>query len=148
MEKIMIDNEVLLAKAIAIAAAAHAGQVDKAGMPYIFHPLRVMMKLNDPVDQMVAVLHDVIEDCPDWTFDRLAAEGFGPDVIAALDCVTKRENEPYDQAIGRAADNPIARRVKVQDLLDNMDIRRIPNPIDQDYDRVRKYAAALQSLLA
>jgi (p)ppGpp synthase/HD superfamily hydrolase len=65
-----------LERAIAIAAEAHAGQTDKAGAPYILHPLRMMMGLTSDEERIVAVLHDVCEDCPGWTFERLEATAF------------------------------------------------------------------------
>ena len=73
-----------LERAIAIAAEAHAGQTDKAGAPYILHPLRVMLRLATEEERITAVLHDLCEDCPGWDFARLKAEGFPPQVIAAL----------------------------------------------------------------
>jgi len=73
-----------LERAIAIAAAAHAGQVDKAGQPYILHPLRVMLRVATEHERIAAVLHDVVEDT-DVTLHTLAAEGFAPEVIAAVE---------------------------------------------------------------
>ena len=97
-----------LDRAIAIATKAHAGQVDKAGPPYVSHPLRVMRRsLTGQADQIVGVLHDVCEDCPGWNMDRLRAEGFSVEVLQALDSVTKREGEDYDAFVKRAADNPM-----------------------------------------
>jgi (p)ppGpp synthase/HD superfamily hydrolase len=74
-----------LERAIVIAAEGHAGIKDKAGAPYILHPLRMMLGLSSPDECIVAVLHDVVEDCPGWTFDRLRDEGFSDEIIAALD---------------------------------------------------------------
>ena len=111
-----------LERAIVIAAEAHAGMTDKAGAPYILHPLRMMMDLTSAEDRIVAVLHDVCEDCPGWTFERLRGEGFSEEILAALDSVTKREGEPYEEFALRAAANPIGRRVKLADLRDNSDL--------------------------
>ena len=83
----------LLEKAIAIAVEAHRGARDKYGAPYILHPLRVMHRVQTEPEKIVAILHDVIEDTP-WTFNRLRAEGFPDEILAALDCVTKREGRP------------------------------------------------------
>lgn len=116
-----------LNRAIEIAAAAHAGQVDKAGRPYILHPLRVMLAVSagpEPVT-IAAVLHDVLEDCEDWTAGRLAAEGFAPGIIAALKALTRRPGETYDGFVERCRADPIARTVKLADLADNMDRSRI-----------------------
>src|SRR5580704_8083140 len=96
-----------LERAIAIAAEAHSGQQDKAGAPYILHPLRVMLRLASNDERVVGVLHDVCEDCPGWTFDRLRSEGFGGQILKALDSVTKRDGETYENFVRRAADDPI-----------------------------------------
>jgi hypothetical protein len=105
-----------LERAIAIAAEAHAGQVDKAGAPYVLHPLRMMLRVSSPDERIVAVLHDVCEDCQGWTFDRFRAEGFSEHIIQALQSVTKRDGEGYEAFVRRAASNPIGRRVKLADL--------------------------------
>jgi (p)ppGpp synthase/HD superfamily hydrolase len=133
-----------LERAIVIAAEAHAGITDKAGAPYILHPLRMMMDLTSPEERIVAVLHDVCEDCPGWTFERLRGEGFSEEILAALDSVTKREGEPYEEFALRAAANPIGRRVKLADLRDNSDLSRITNPSAGDHERIAKYARAIE----
>ena len=140
----------LLARAIEIAASAHASQVDKGGAPYILHPLRMMMKQTTETTMIAAVLHDVVEDSP-WTMEKLRAEGFPEDVLQAVACLTKREGEDYADFITRAGTNSIARAVKLADLEDNMDIRRIPEPTQKDFDRLAKYRrswATLQALQA
>src|SRR5258707_10302542 len=131
-----------LERAIIIAAEAHAGVMDKGGAPYILHPLRMMLSLSTIEERIVAVLHDVCEDCPDWTFERLSAEGFSKDILAALDSVTKRNGEPYEDFALRAARNPIGRHVKLADLKDNSDLSRIANPTGKDRERVEKYLRA------
>ena len=136
-----------LARAIEIAVEAHAGQTDKAGAPYILHPLRVMLALEGDEDRIVGVLHDVIEDCPGWTQERLRGEGFSEVVLTALAHVTKlSEDEEYPAFIARAAQNPIARRVKRADLLDNLDVRRLSVVSEKDGRRLTKYLAALAQL--
>jgi hypothetical protein len=132
-----------LERAIAIATEAHAGQVDKAGAPYILHPLRMMLRLTSTDERIVAVLHDVCEDCPDWTFERLRSEGFSERVLAAVSSVTKRAGEDYDAFVRRAADNPIGRRVKLADLHDNSDLSRIAAPTSRDFERIGKYRRAI-----
>jgi len=133
-----------LERAIAIAAEAHAGQVDKAGAPYILHPLRVMMSVSGNNERVVAVLHDVLEDCPEWTPERLRAEGFGDHIIEALDRLTRRKGESYEDFI-RRCQGPLSQRVKIADLHDNMDPIRTtlipPNP-----ERNLRYSAALRML--
>ena len=90
-----------LERAIEIATQAHEGQVDKAGNAYIGHPLRVMEMGRTIEEKIAGVLHDIVEDTP-WTFEMLEAEGFAPEIIAALKCVTKiSENEDYDSFIER-----------------------------------------------
>jgi (p)ppGpp synthase/HD superfamily hydrolase len=136
-----------LSRAIEIAVAAHAGQIDKAGAPYILHPLRVMLSLDNEPERIVAVLHDVIEDCPGWTADRLRAEGFSEQVLTALAHVTKlSEDEDYGAFIVRAAQDPIARQVKRADLLDNLDVRRLSSVSEKDAARLTKYLSALAQL--
>jgi len=135
-----------LERAIRIAADAHRGQKDKAGAPYILHPLRVMLSLQGEAERIVGVLHDVLEDCPDWSAEKLRAEGFAPEVMRALDSLTKRPDEDYPAFIARAARDPIGRKVKVADLTDNLDIARIPSPTARDLARLERYKAALASL--
>lgn len=134
----------MLNKAIEMAAKAHAGQLDKGGKPYILHPLRVMMNFcddNDEAAQICAILHDVVEDTS-ITLDDLRKEGFSGEVIAALDCLTKREDESYDDFINRILTNELACKVKNGDLADNMDLTRIKNPTAEDQERIDKYMDA------
>jgi hypothetical protein len=138
----------MLERAIALAAMAHAGQVDKAGSPYILHPLRMMLRLSRPEDRIVAVLHDVVEDT-DWTLERLRGEGFSDEIVAAVDSVTNREGESYDDFVLRAATNPIGRRVKLADLEDNSDLSRLGSTItEKDRVRLEKYRKAIALLSA
>lgn len=131
-----------LEKAIALAAAGHEGQADKAGAPYILHPLRVMLRVWTPEERMAAVLHDVVEDCG-WTPDRLRLEGFPEAVVEAVDALSRRTGEDYEAFILRAAANPIARRVKLADLEDNCDPSRIAEPTEEDFGRLAKYRRAI-----
>jgi guanosine-3',5'-bis(diphosphate) 3'-pyrophosphohydrolase len=136
--------------AVALAANSHKGQLEKAGTPYLLHPLRVMMSLGrsaTEAERCAAVLHDVVEDC-DVSFDDLRKAGFSEEVVEAVDALTKRPDEASDymKAIRRVAQNPIARRVKLRDLADNLDLTRIPNPTDKDRARAEKYLLA-QSFL-
>ena len=140
-----------LYRALTIAFEAHAGQVDKGGKPYIDHPLRVMMA-QDPDDEpakIVAVLHDVVEDCPTWTLERLRREGFGLEVLSALALVTKPPvgtNDPreYLSYIKRISRYPLAAKVKLADLRDNADLTRLGRePSAWDITRNKKYVAAI-----
>ena len=136
-----------LERAIEIAASAHAGQVDKAGNPYILHPLRVMLSLASIEERIAGVLHDVVEDTR-ITLDDLRSEGFSEAVLAALESVTKRDGEDYATFVLRAAADPIGRRVKLADLADNCDLSRIASPTQKDHDRIAKYRAAIESIRA
>jgi (p)ppGpp synthase/HD superfamily hydrolase len=134
-----------LEKAIQIAVQAHHGQKDKYGDPYILHPLRMMCSLEDENARVVAVLHDVVEDT-DWSFDDLKKEGFGAEILDALDCVTRRDEESYEDFVNRSASNPLARRVKLADLKDNMDVRRMREVKAKDVERFEKYLRAYRKL--
>lgn len=133
-------------KAIEIAVMAHKGQKDKSGAEYILHPLRVMERGKSEIEKICGVLHDVVEDS-EWTFEMLKNEGFSDEVIAVLRCVTKEsEKEDYDVFINRIAQNPIAVEVKINDLLDNMDITRLKELNEQDVKRLNKYLKAFWKL--
>ena len=136
-----------LQRAIEIATLAHKGQFDKSGKDYIGHPLRVMEMGKTEEEKIVGVLHDVIEDT-NWTFEALEKEGFSKEVMNALRCVTKlSENENYDDFIERVKKNPLAVAVKINDLSDNMDIRRLPYLSDKDVKRLKKYLKAYKKLI-
>jgi len=135
-----------LEQAIAIAAKAHEGQVDKAGAPYVLHPLRMMLRLETEAERITAVLHDLIEDCEGWSLERVRGEGFSDEVIAALDSVTKRAGESYEEFVRRAATHPIGARVKLADLRDNSDLSRIAQPTTRDHERIAKYRRAIALL--
>jgi (p)ppGpp synthase/HD superfamily hydrolase len=141
-----------LETAIAIAVEAHRGQTDKAGAPYILHPLRIMHSLETDLERIVGVLHDVVEDGPGWTFERLEGEGFGDDVIDALRLVTKRPEDEgkdidsYLRFVRRALSNPVARRVKIADIRDNLDLTRLSEITERDVARLTKYTLALRVL--
>jgi guanosine-3',5'-bis(diphosphate) 3'-pyrophosphohydrolase len=135
-----------LERAIELAARAHAGQVDKAGQPYVLHPLRLMLAVRTPHERMAAVLHDIVEDTP-VTFDDLVAEGFPPEVVAAVRALTKTEGEKRLDAAKRAAADPVARVVKLADVTDNLDLSRIAQPTEKDFARVKEYEQVRALLL-
>lgn len=135
----------LLETAIKIAVDAHKGQVDKAGKPYILHPLRVMLAVDTDSEKIVAVLHDVVEDT-DWTFGRLRDVGFPEDVLDAIYSVTRLPGESFMEFIRRAGQNEVGRKVKIADLQDNLDLSRIAEPTDKDRKRMKKYRKALEIL--
>jgi (p)ppGpp synthase/HD superfamily hydrolase len=134
-----------LERAIAIAATAHAGQVDKGGAPYILHPLKVMLRMTTLEERIVAVLHDVVEDCG-VSLDDLRKEGFSEEVLTAIASVTKVPGESYEDFVDRAAQNPIGRAVKLADLEENSDLSRIASPGWEDLERIEKYRRAIARL--
>ena len=134
-------------RAIEIAVTAHKGQVDKAERPYILHVLQVMMAGQTDEEKIVGVLHDVVEDA-DWTFEQLEKEGFSEEIIAALKCVTKTSpEENYDAFTERVKQNPLAIRVKLNDLKSNMDLTRLKSFADKDVERFNKYLKAYGELV-
>ena len=150
-----------LEKAIKIAVEAHTGQVDKGGNPYILHPLRVMLSLNTEEERIVGVLHDVVEDCEGWTWERLKEQGCSDKIIEALKSVSKtleeekqfkemddpdEKMEHYLQFIQRAKTNKIGRNVKAADIRDNLDISRIDDITERDINRLNRYKKALSIL--
>src|SRR5690606_1606419 len=118
----------------ALALEAQRGQVDRAGEPYILHPLRVMAGLKTDTERIIAVLHDVVED-RDLTLDDLRALGYDETIVGAIDSLSRREGETYEAFIQRVRQNPLAVTVKLADLADNMDLRR--NRLLQDTDLER-----------
>lgn len=137
-----------LEDAIALAVEIHRGQKDKYGRPYILHPLRVMFRLEGETAQMAGVLHDVVEDSH-LTLDDLRQMGYPEAVLAAVDGVTRREGETYQAFVARSGQHPVARQVKLADLEDNMDLRRLPAELsDRDVARLRRYRRAWAQLTA
>jgi (p)ppGpp synthase/HD superfamily hydrolase len=136
-----------LNRAIEIATKAHEGATDKYGSPYINHVTRVMNMGQNDNERIVGVLHDVIEDTH-WTFEDLEKEGFSKEIIDALKCVTKTSDvEDYEEFINRVKINPLAIKVKLNDLRDNMDIRRMPEVLESDLKRLNKYLKAYNELI-
>ena len=117
-----------LEQAISVALDAHEGHTDKAGTTYIRHPLRLMEEVDTEEERIAAVLHDVVEDA-DCTLQEIDTK-FGSDVCEAVDALTKRDDESYMEFVERSAANPIARKVKIADIEDNMDLTRL-NSVDQ-----------------
>ncbi len=135
----------LLDLAITIAHQAHAQQVDKAGQPYINHPLKVMEQMDSLETKIVAVLHDAIEDS-DLTLDHLYQQGFPTMIVEAIAAITKLDHEAYEDYLERVMHNAIARKVKIADVTHNLDISRIAHPTDRDYQRLEKYRKVLALL--
>lgn len=135
----------MLDRAIIIASTAHLGQKDKAGEPYILHPIRVMFSRKTEIERICSVLHDVIEDT-NITLEQLKNEGFSEEILSALDALTKRDGEDYDEFIDRVLRNKIDCYVKLADLSDNIDLKRINNPTEEDLERVKKYRRAMDRI--
>ena len=134
-----------LSHAIYIAIQAHGNQTDRNGQPYIGHPFRVMDAGQTLEEKVVGVLHDVIEDT-DLKLTDLSKQGFSEEIIDAVHALSKLNNEEYDRYIARVARNDLATRVKLNDLTDNMDLRRLTELTDDDVERMRKYLRAYNQL--
>ena len=138
-------KKLFLDRAIQLAKQHHEGQTDKAGKPYIEHPLRVMNQVESEEEKIVAVLHDIVEDT-DISLDDLRNEGFSEKVVSAVECLTKQDGENYDSYIERISFNPLAVKIKLADLEDNSDLTRLPEVTDKDLERIEKYDKALEKL--
>jgi guanosine-3',5'-bis(diphosphate) 3'-pyrophosphohydrolase len=147
-----VINEETLARAVAVAMTAHQGQTDKAGQPYALHVMRVMLAVAEvkpalPTEALVAaVLHDVVEDT-EVTIEQIERE-FGEEVAALVALLTKTPHEPNDLYYGRLKTNPIAATVKIADLRDNMNMKRLPDPTAKDWERYGRYWIREQELAA
>lgn len=131
--------------ALDICYAAHQNQLDKGGMPYVFHPYRVAEQMQTENEVTVALLHDVMEDS-NVTADDLRAQKFPLDVILAVGVLTREQGTPYFKYIAKVRENELARKVKIADLKDNMDLSRLDKITENDKKRVEKYRRALQLL--
>ncbi|MFN0086180.1 MAG: HD domain-containing protein [Blastocatellia bacterium] len=134
-----------LERAVQIAAGAHLGQRDKSGAPYLLHPLRMMLRMDSEPAMIAAILHDVVEDS-DWTIELLRAEGFSEEILRTVDCLTHREGESYETFVKRVKTDALARRVKLADLEDNMNLKRLAVVTPKDLARLEKYHRAWLSL--
>lgn len=135
----------LTKKAMKISFEAHKDQVDKCGIPYVYHPFHVAEQMKDEITTCVSLLHDVIEDT-DTTIDDLRKDGFPEEVLEAVDMLTHKDNEPYFDYVNRIKDNPVAKAVKLADLEHNMDLSRFDNLGAKDFERRRKYERAVMLL--
>lgn len=135
--------------AMKIAYKQHMGQVDRGGSRYINHPIRVADNCDTARQKVVALLHDVVEDT-DYTLDDLRKAEYikdYPEIIEAVDALTRREGESYMDFIHRVATNSIALCVKIRDLEDNLDCKRIPDMKEEDWNRMKKYYKARKFLI-
>ena len=134
-----------VAAARALATKAHEGQIDNAGLPDITPPERVASRMENPEAQVIGCLHDTVEDTPITLRDIEAT--FGPETAAAVDAISRRDGEPWSDYLERVAANPMARQVKISDLIDNSNLSRIPHVTLKDVERQKKYNKALKKLL-
>jgi GTP diphosphokinase / guanosine-3',5'-bis(diphosphate) 3'-diphosphatase len=135
----------LLTEALRLAIDAHAGKRDKAGLPYILHPLSVMLAVESLPQKVVAILHDAVEDSPLSTGD-LRERGFPDSILAALDAITRNPSESYEEYIEKVGANQIARIVKIADLKHNLDLSRLRSVNQIDIARLQRYVASLAKL--
>ena len=132
--------------AMKLCFQAHKDQVDKSGIPYIFHPIHLAEQMKDEDTTIVALLHDVVEDTP-YTLEDLSAMGFGPQIIAAIRLMTHEEGVPYLDYVAKIKENPIAKAVKLADLQHNSDLTRLDYVNEKALERVRKYGKAMKLLI-
>lgn len=133
-------------KAIKLMFEKHKDQVDKSGMPYVFHPFHLAEQMDDEETTITALLHDIVEDT-DTTFEDLRKLGFSDNVINALKLMTHDKNVDYFEYVKNISKNPIARKVKIKDLEHNMDTSRLDEVTDKDLERVKKYKKCYKYLL-
>ena len=135
----------IIEKSLEIALKAYSGQRDKAGKTYILHPLRIMSKMETEYEMSVALLHDVIEDS-NYSADDLLKEGIPPEVVEAVQLLSKVSGETYDQFIDRIVNNSLASKVKLADIEDNINILRLESVGEKDLERVAKYHRAWKKI--
>ena len=132
--------------ALELAVEKHKNQTDKAGNPYILHPLQVMENVNSKEGKIVAILHDIIEDT-DITEDYLLKIGLSKRIVDAVVALTRSEDMDYQEYIKNLSSNPLAKEVKLADLEHNMDLKRLPTLEEKDLERNRKYQIAYHYLI-
>ena len=135
----------LTKKAMKLCFAAHKDQIDKSGMPYVFHPFHLAEQMTDELTTVTALLHDVVEDTP-YTMDDLRRMGFPEEVLAALRLLTHNDGLPYLDYVARLKSNPIARAVKLADLRHNSDLTRLDHVDEKALQRAKKYQKAIELL--
>lgn len=132
-------------KALSLCFSAHKDQLDKSGLPYVFHPFHLAEQMTDEDTTIVALLHDVIEDT-EHTFDDLRRFGFNENVISAIALMTHDDDVPYMDYVRNIAKDPIAKKVKLADLRHNSDMSRLDTITQKDIERAEKYKAAIKIL--
>ena len=135
----------LTKKALKICFNAHINQVDKTGLPYVFHPFHLAEQMNSEDEVCVALLHDTVEDT-DITFEDLINEGFNDNIISALKLLTHNDDTPYMDYIYKIKANPLARKVKLADLYHNSDLTRLDLTVDKIPPKYEIYLDAIKYL--
>lgn len=135
----------LTKKALRLSFAAHKDQLDKSGIPYVYHPYELATQMDTEAETCVALLHDVVEDT-DITFAELEAEGFGGEILAALRLLTHADGVPYMDYVRKIRENPLAVKVKMADLRHNSTASRLDTVTDRDRERAAKYRRAMAIL--
>ena len=132
-------------RALMLCFEAHKEQLDKSGLPYVFHPFHLAEQMTDEETTVVALLHDVIEDT-DRTIDDLRSMGFPEPILSAVTLMTHKDGIPYMEYVAAIKNNPIARAVKLADLRHNSDMSRLDTVTARDEERAQKYAEAIRLL--
>ena len=135
----------LTKKALKLCFEAHKNQVDKTGLPYVFHPFHLAEQMKDEYSTVCALLHDVVEDTK-YTFEDLINMGFPNEVIEALKLLTHADDVPYMDYVKALSVNPIAKAVKIADLTHNSDTTRLDVVDEWALKREDKYKKALEFL--
>ncbi len=133
-------------KALKLCFEAHKNQVDKSGLPCVFHPFHLAEQMTDERTTIVALLHDIVEDT-DYTLDDLRNMGFESDIIEALMLMTHDKAVPYMEYVAKIKNNPIARAVKLADLRHNSDLSRLDIVDEKALKRKEKYSEAIRLLI-
>ena len=131
--------------ALKLCFEAHKDQIDKSGMPYVFHPFHLAEQMADENTTIVALLHDVIEDT-EYTLDDLRKFGFAEDVLSAISLMTHADDVPYMEYVVKIKTTPIAKAVKLADLKHNSDMSRLDRITQIDEERAKKYKQAIELL--
>ena len=135
----------LTKKALKLCFEAHKNQVDKTGLPYVFHPFHLAEQMSDEISTICALLHDVVEDT-EYTFNDILNMGFPQEVIDVLLLLTHEDNIPYMEYVEKINENPIAKQVKLADLRHNSDLTRLNNIDEKALIRLDKYQKAITIL--
>lgn len=135
----------LTKKALSLCFEAHKNQVDKSGLPYVFHPFHLAESMTDELSTVCALLHDVAEDT-EYSFSDIRNTGFPEEVLEVLRLLTHEDGVEYEDYVKNLSKNPVARKVKLEDLKHNSDLTRLDTVTEKDLERARKYKNAIEFL--